>query len=135
MSDCYSNYLRDQINDFVHGGGAFSPPSPTYFAAFTVMPTASGGGTEATGGSYARVSFTNNSSNWPASSGQTKTNGNAITFPAATANWGTIVGIAEFDASSGGNMLTFAPLTTPITINSGQTLIIPVGAAVYNWAA
>lgn len=135
MADCYSNYLRDKINDHLHGRTTFTAPATTYFALMTVAPTASGGGTEASGGTYARVAITNNTTSWPASSGQTKTNGVAIDFGTATSNLGTIVAIAEYDAASGGNLLTFAALTTPVTIASGQPFQIPVGGGVFNWAA
>src|ERR1051326_2009177 len=105
MADCYSNYLRDKINDHLHGGSAFTRPDPTYFAAMTVLPTASGGGTEATA-NFSRVSVTNDSSNWPASSGPTKTNANAIDFGTNGGSSVTIAGIAEYDAPTGGNLLT-----------------------------
>src|SRR5712691_3948996 len=136
MADCYSNYLRDKINDHVHGGPDFARPATTYFALMTVAPTASGGGTEVTigSGSYARVAFTNNSTNWPASSGQSKQNAVAINWGTATANWGTIVAIAEYDASTAGNLLTFAALGTSVTVNNGQPFQIPVNGGVYNWA-
>jgi hypothetical protein len=135
MSDCYSNYLRDKINDIVHGGTTIA--ATTYFALMTVAPTASGGGTEVTigVGSYARVSVTNNSSNWPNSSGQTKSNANAINWGTATGNWGTIVAIAEYDASTGGNLITFASLATAVTVNTGQPFQVPANGAVFNWAA
>lgn len=137
MADCYSNYLRDKINDHLHGGGDFTRPATTYFALMLVMPTASGGGTEVTigSGSYARVAFTNNATNWPASSGQVKQNAVIIDWGTATGAWGTIVGIAEYDASTAGNLLTFAALATPVTIGNGNPFQIPVAGATYEWAA
>lgn len=135
MADCYSNYLRDKVNDLIHGAVTLTPPGTTYFALMTVAPTASGGGTEATGGVYARVAITNNATSWPASSGQTKSNGIVINWGTATANLGTIVAIAEYDASSGGNLLTFALLATPVVVNIGQPFQVPVAGGVYNWAA
>lgn len=119
--DAYSNYLRDKLNDHIHGGTAYTPPVTLYFGLMTLMPVASGGGTEVTGGSYARVAATNNSSNFPASSGGSKQNANAITWPSPTANWGTVLGIAAYDASTGGNLLAFGTLTTATVINSGAT--------------
>jgi hypothetical protein len=135
MADCYSNYLRDKINDHLHGRTTYTAPATTYFALMTTAPTASGGGVEASGGVYARVAISNNTTSWPNSSGQTKSNGVAIDWGTATANLGTIVAIAEYDASSGGNLLTFALLATPVTVNSGQPFQVPVGGGVYNWAA
>lgn len=134
MADCYSNYLRDKINDHLHGGSDYTRPATTYFDPMTVMPTAAGGGTSAASNFGGRLAFTNNSSNWPASSAQTKSNGNAINFGANSGSAVTIVGIAEYDAPSGGNLLTFAALTTPIAVSPAGTFSIPVGGAVYNWA-
>ncbi len=135
MADCYSNYLRDHIASHLHGKTTYTAPATTYFALMTVACTASGGGTEATGGTYARVAVTNNTTNWPASSGQTQSNGVAIDFGTATSGLGTIVQIAEYDAITSGNLLTFAALTTPVTIVNGQPFQIPIGGGVYNWAA
>jgi hypothetical protein len=129
-----SNYLADKINDGMHGGTNYTQPATTYFALMTVMPTGSGGGTEVSGGSYARVAFTNNSTNWPASSGQTKTNATIIDFGTATAAWGTIVGVAEYDASSSGNLLSFGPLTATRVVGSGDSFQIPAGGATYTAA-
>ena len=134
MADCFSNYLRDKINDHLHGGPDFTRPATTFFALMTVMPTASGGGTEALGGTYARVAVTNNSTNWPASSGQAKANGVAISWGVQTTSLGTIVGIAEYDAATGGNLLTFQPLNTAVAIAAGQPFDIPAGGGVFNWA-
>lgn len=135
MSDAASNYLRDALNDHVHGGSAFSPPATYYFALMTAMPTAAGGGTEVTGGSYARVSVTNNSSNFPAASAGSKQNGNAIDWGTASANWGTILGVAWYDASSGGNLIGFAFLTVASVVNSGQPFKINANGATFNYAA
>lgn len=124
-----SNYLSNNILDWLKGGTAFTPPATTYFALMTTMPTASGGGVEVSGGSYARVGYTNSAGNWPASSGGSKTNANVINFGTATANWGTVVGIAEYDAATSGNLLTFAIFTGgPITILNGTPFSIPATA-------
>lgn len=126
-----SNYLANNILDWLHGGTAFTLPTTTYFALMTSMPTGSGGGVEVSGGSYARVAVVNNSSNWPASVSQIKTNAVAIDWGTATANWGTIVGYAEYDASSGGNLLTFAFFASPVTITSGNPFSVPIGSGIF----
>ena len=81
------------------------------------------------------MAVTNNTTNWPASSGQTKSNGLAINWGTATAAWGLVLAIAEYDASTGGNLLTFALLSTPVTVASGQPFQIPAAGGVFNWAA
>lgn len=123
-----SDYLEDAILDHVLGGGDYTRPATVYIALFTVTPDDTGGGTEVTGGSYARKSVTNNNTNWPASSGGVKTNGVAFTFPTASADWGTVVAFGIFDASSGGNLLYWGVLTSSRTINSGDTSSFAVGS-------
>lgn len=99
-------------------------------ALYTAAPTDAGGGTEVTGGSYARVAVTNNATNWPAAAAGAKSNGTVITFPTATADWGTIVAFAILDASSGGNFLYWATLTTNRDVLTGDVASFAVGTLV-----
>lgn len=120
-----SDYLEGEIIKywFQNNGTAAAKPTTVYVALYTVLPTdASASGTEVTGGSYARVAVTNNSTNWPGptTNNGTVTNGAAITFPAPTANWGTVVGMAIYDAATVGNELFWGSLTTSKTINNGD---------------
>lgn len=126
-----SNYLEDAILDHVLGGGNYSRPANVYVALFTSAPSDSGGGTEVSGGSYARATVTNNSTNFPAASGGVKSNGTAITFAQATGAWGTIVAFAIFDALSSGNMLYWGALTASKTVANGDTPSFPVGSLVF----
>lgn len=123
-----SDYLEAAVLNEVLGGTAFSAPATVYVALFTVAPSDSGGGTEVTGGSYARAAVTNNSTNWPNASGGSKSNGTLIAFPAATASWGTVVAFAIFDASSAGNMLYWGSLTTSVAVASGRTAQFQIGS-------
>jgi len=117
----FSNFLEDEILDHVFGAAAYTAPATVYVSLYTVTPTdASASGTEVTGGSYARVAVTNNATNWPASSGGAKANGTAITFPAPTASWGTVVAFAIYDAATVGNELAWGALTVNKTINNGD---------------
>jgi hypothetical protein len=102
-------------------------PITPYVALFTVAPSDSGAGTEVTGGSYARV---NSSGKWAApSSGSVATNA-AVTFPTASAGWGTVVAFAIMTASSGGSILMWGTLTTSKAVNSGDTASFASGALV-----
>jgi hypothetical protein len=102
-----------------------------FVALATTSGSAAACGTEVTGGAYARVSVTSSLANWAGTQGATTTvassgtsgqtsNNATITFPAPTANWGTVVEFCMFDASSGGNLLWRAALTTSKTINNGD---------------
>lgn len=126
-----SDYLENKLIDWLLRGQAYTPPATVYVGLATTTGSDSASGTEVSGGSYARVSVTCNMTNFAgtqsagstsASSGTsgTTSNNGTITFPAPTANWGTVTDFMVFDAPSGGNMLFRAPLTTPKTINNGD---------------
>lgn len=118
-----SQYLQRELLDHWLGGGDYSRPATVYLALYTVAPSNSGGGTECSGGSYARKSVTNNATNFPAASGgdpATKTLAVAQTFATPTANWGTVVAVGILDASSGGNLLGWTALETPREILNGD---------------
>lgn len=122
MAGSFSDYLEDKVLKHVFTNTAYTAPTTLYVALFTAAPSDSGGGTEVTGGSYARQSmaFTVSGSN-PTQA----TNSANVDFPTASAGWGTIVSAAVFDASSGGNMLAYADLTASKTINSGDVFRFP----------
>jgi hypothetical protein len=111
--------------------GAGSGPTTLFIALYTVNPSDTGGGTEVTGGSYARVSVASTLANWAGTQGAGTTtassgtggvtsNNNNITFPAPTANWGVVTGFGIFDASTGGNLIIQSPLTANKTVNNGD---------------
>lgn len=91
-----------------------------FVALFTTAPTDSTGGTEVTGGSYARVQVA--TANWTVSgtSPTQVTNNATITFAAPTANWGTVTAVAIMSASSGGTMYYYSTLDTSRVINNGD---------------
>jgi hypothetical protein len=103
----------------------FTPPTSVYVALYTVAPGVGGGGTEVTGGSYARqtVAFA-----LPVN-GQVSNTAD-ILFPVASAPWGTVVSFALLDASSGGNMLYFGNLSTPRNVLASDQVRFPAGQLV-----
>jgi hypothetical protein len=82
---------------------------------------------EVSGGGYARVAVANNTTNFPATSNDTKSNGTDITFPIATADWGQIALVTIWDASTGGNAWFWATLLVFRDVLSGDQLRIPAG--------
>lgn len=127
MAGSCSDFLENKLNDHVLGGPAYTAPATVYLALYTVAPTDAGGGTAVTGGGYARLAVTNNATNWGPSAAGLKSNLVQLGWPAATANWGTIVAMAIFDAPTAGNMLYYDPAISPITINSGQVARFEAG--------
>lgn len=127
MAGSFSDFLENELLDHVLGAAAYTAPATVYIALYTAAPLDSGGGTEVSGGSYARKSVANNATQWPAAAGGAKANGQDITFVTATASWGTIVAFAVFDAVTGGNMLLWADLTDNKVIGNGDTFKINTG--------
>jgi hypothetical protein len=134
MAGFKSTYLANKLLDHWLGGPDFARPATLYIALFTAAPTASGGGTEVSGGSYARVAVTNNTTNFPAAASGLERNATAIAFPTATAGWGTVVGAGFFDASSGGNFLAYGPFTSSRDILSGETFTIAANGGTFTEA-
>ena len=117
----FSDYLETKVLDHVFGGTSYTAPTTLYVALFTAAPSDSGGGTEVSGGAYARqtIAFT--------TSGDTTSNNAAIEFPTATANYGTVTHVGVYDASSAGNLMAWAALTSSKTIETGDVFRIPSG--------
>jgi hypothetical protein len=95
---------------------------------YTAAPSDAGGGTEVTGGSYARKSTAG--ADWSAASAGSANNANALTFVTATASWGTVTHFGLFDASTAGNLIRWAALTTSKTVGSGDTASFAAAALV-----
>lgn len=133
-----SDYLENKILDHVLRAVSYTAPATTYVALLTAAPSDSGGGTEVSGGSYARVGVTSGSGGWTntqnsgtgASSGTDGTIENAatISFPTPSAGWGTVTHFGVYDASTSGNLLFYAALTASKTINSGDSVSFAAGA-------
>lgn len=118
----FTNYLENAVLNHIFTGTNYTPPVSLHFALFTIAPTDSGGGQEVVGSGYSRKAmvFTN-------SIDGSISNTDAITFTATGGNYGTIVATGLYDASSGGNLLTWEAIT-PATINDEDVLSFAVGS-------
>lgn len=126
----FTDYLENALLNHVlrnPTGPAFARPASVWVALFNLATTdalTSGGIGQGevsnSGTGYARqaVVFTDPT----ITPGQCANNAD-ITFPTATAGWGTVTHIAIFDVSTygSGNALFHGPLATPKTINTGDT--------------
>lgn len=117
----FTNFLETEILDHVFGAAAYTAPSTLYVGLFTAAPDDTGGGTEVSGGGYARQSaaFT--------VSGNTASNSASIEYPTATASYGTVTHVGIFDASTAGNLMAYASLTASKAIDTGDVFRIPTG--------
>ena len=120
----FSDYLEDKVLDHVFGGVNYTAPVTHYVALYTVAPTDTGGGTEVTGGSYARQTSTFTVSG---TSPTTATNAAAVEYPTATADYGTVVAVGIMDALTSGNLLAYANLDTSKVVSNGDVFRFDAG--------
>ena len=137
MAGNKSQYFENALLNWLKGTAFPAAPATVYVALFTTAPSndTGSGAVEVSGGAYARVSITT-SSGWSAISGggssatpEQISNAATLTYPTATANWGTVVAIGLYDAASGGNLLYWNAITSQ-TINSGAVASFAAGALV-----
>ncbi|MFM7008834.1 MAG: hypothetical protein ACKO0Z_05810 [Betaproteobacteria bacterium] len=116
-----TNYLENLLITHVFRTSTFTKPTALSVALFTAVTDAEAGTvTEVTGGSYARVAVNPLDANWSAASGNNGTTSNVstITFPQATADWGTVT---HFGIHDGTNWMFIAALTNSRNITNGTT--------------
>jgi len=122
----FTDYTENLVLNWLFTTNSATRPTAWYIGLFTAAPSDAGGGTEVSGNGYARV--VTGTMSVSGTSPTNCTNDAAIEFAAASGgNWGTITHIAVLDASTSGNMLGWAALTTSRTINDGDILRIPAG--------
>jgi hypothetical protein len=137
MASTIGTVMQNRVLSWLKGSTFTAAPATVYIALWTTAPANDGtGGTEVTtsGTAYARQAITT-STGFSAVSGtnpETMTNANTITWAAATANYGTVVGASIMDASTGGNLLWNVTLGASQTVNSGSTASIAAGAMSIN---
>jgi hypothetical protein len=130
MAAGFSDYFEDKVLGYLFGNVAYSLPSTYYVGLWTASLSDSSTGStagEVSGGSYARQSVTNNSSNWDAATSGATANTNLISFPMASASWGTVTYVGICDASTAGNMIAYAQLTSPVSVAQYDTVIFQPG--------
>lgn len=116
-----SNTFETTVLTWLLTNSAATRPTAWYVALFTSNPAEDASGTEVstTGTAYARQSVTFSVS------GNTATNTAAIEFPTATASYGTVTHVGVFDASTAGNLIAYAALTTSKAIDTGDVMRLP----------
>ena len=117
-----SNFLENALINATLRNTTYTSVATVYVSLWTSDPTDAGSGTEVSGGSYARTAVT-----FGAPSGGVTTNSADVTFPTATASWGTVGWIGINDASTSGNLLYHTALDTAKAIDSGDIFKIASG--------
>ena len=125
-----SNYLESELINHIFRSGSFAKPAALYVALFTAAPDpeTGAGGTEVSGGGYARVQVGPSDSAWdaPASGGDTANSAEVI-FPTPSADLGLATHSAIFDAPTGGNMIYSRALVEPRSLSTGTAVRFPAG--------
>jgi len=134
MASGFSSSLSEKVRNEVLGAVAFTAPVTVYTALWTTAAAtdmdAYHGGTagEVSGGSYDRVSKTNNVTNFASITGDAaKVNSNAHTFPTATADWNAAAVIPQMmildgNAKTSADLnLVWGDLTTAKSVLNGDT--------------
>jgi len=117
-----SNFLENAVINAVLRNTSYTSPATVYVALYTSDPTDADTGTEVSGGSYARTAVT-----FGAPSNGVTTNSASVTFPTATASWGTVSYIGLRDASTSGNLLFHTALDEAKTVGTGDIFTISTG--------
>lgn len=118
-----SVYTANKVLDLICNATTWTAPTDIYVGLFTssdgLDENVEGSWDEATGGNYSRPAATGA---FAAASNGTLSNDLAtITFPTATALWGTMTHFAILDAATHGNVLVWGPLDASKTIDSGDS--------------
>ena len=134
-----SSYLEVKVLSHVLTATAYTQPSGRYVALFTntsgnALANLQNGtltdeiSTSTTGYARQAATFAAPSTTGTGLSAVTSSATSAtITFPTATADWGTITHIAVMDAATSGNVLFFGAVTVSKSILNGDTFQITSG--------
>ena len=126
-----SDYLENKVLDHVLTATAFTQPTVRYLALFTNTSGNAAANLEAgtltdevttSASAYIRKAVT-----FDAASGGASATNATVTFDTATANWGNITHVAVMDAETSGNVLFHGAVTTPKTIETGDTFQVSSG--------
>jgi hypothetical protein len=118
-----SNYLENALINGTLRGTTFTAPAAVYVSLHTADPTDAGSGTEVSGGSYVRQAAT-----FGAPSNGVSTTTSDITYPQATASYGTVGFVGIWDAETSGNMLYHTALDISKAIDTGDIFKIASGS-------
>lgn len=123
-----TTYATNQILNALFGKtSSASLASTAYLALSSTKPTIAGGNvTEPSGNGYARTlvgmysqSATQKMGN---PSNNAISNASEINFPKATGAWGTYSYVCLFTAATGGTLIAWMEITTPITVSTAGTI-------------
>lgn len=101
-------------------------PATWYLGLFSIEPSDAGGGTEASGGSYARVGVANDNTHWSVIA-SAATNLLIVTFPVATGVWGNLPWWGLFDDPLFGALACWGKFNIPVKPVVGARVVLSPG--------
>jgi hypothetical protein len=118
-----TNYLEYKVCDHALGRTSYPKPSTTYLGLSTADPTETGSqSNEPSGNGYSRQDASSAFGDANTTTG-TAVNSSVVTFgPCTSSGWGTITHVFYVDASTTGNSMIYAALTSSRTIAVGDSL-------------
>lgn len=118
-----TDYAEKKVLNNLVGQDTFASVS-MWVGLFTTAPSDASGGTEVSGGNYARKS----SGTWTSATAGLVANAAVITFATASAAWGTVSHFALLDDSSTGNMVAWSTLTASRDVATSDVASFAVGS-------
>lgn len=135
----FGTTFMKSVNEAVFRGGSLPTLTTLYISLHTASPGVDGQtANEVSGGSYARVAVTSNTTNWGAATNADPSviaNATAITFPTASGSWGTVshFGIWNHATNTAAeNFVGATGLTASQSIASTNTASFAVGALTHS---
>lgn len=120
--------------------GQTQEPAESYWVglAGTISPTIFANGSElnepdSIGSGYVRKEIPNNVASWASTGdGLVRSNNVALTWPAATTDWGQIKYWALCSAEIEGLIYAYGSLTTPVDVNPTDIVVLGVGQLAFS---
>ena len=121
----FTNFLETGILDHVFAGAAYTAPGTHFLALFTAISDGEAGSVtevSTSGTAYGRVAVAFSTS------GATTSNSGAVEYATATGGgFGTVTHVGVYDASTSGNLMCYATLSSSKAIAAGDVFRVPVG--------
>lgn len=136
MASGKSQYFERMMLDFAFGGVEPSLPGTLYVALSTAVfnPVTPSAEVSTSGTAYGRAAIARNQVNFPAASSGNPASialGTPLSYPTATANWGTIASIYVYILASGGEWIYGGDLTSTKAIASGDAAVFNAGQLIF----
>lgn len=126
------NDYADAYLDAIWGASkAAHIPGTVYITLYYVEPSDAGGGTEADYDTFARVSLTNNGTNFPAAADREKALAIEVDFPTPGEDTDPFVAWGIHGHATNDDLMQWAPFAEPYSAKSGEPVTIEAGAIVF----